>query len=222
MSSPKPLESRQTVAGCIASFTEAGRPDEPRRVPRDIKDRRIGIGTGRICRCTSSDQSRSASRHDPDPPATDGPRRQIPWRTPTGHESERKTRQQATSTHALTFPAPDAPTQAITEFVGRETHRQGGGALTAALRLVRMRSTSTLTSKKRQCHAIAVSVVNLPTPTEFGPRSRGSVKRPSDACSTDLGAAPCIPPARVIAGTDIDGRATIRSAISACRGSPSS
>jgi hypothetical protein len=50
-----------------------------------------------------------------------------------------------------------------------------------------------LTSKKCQCHTIAVSVVNLPTPTEFGPRSRGSVKRPSDACSTNLGAAPCIP-----------------------------
>jgi hypothetical protein len=193
MSSPKPLESRQSVAGCIASFTEAGRPDEPRRVPRDIKDRRIGTGTRRICRCTWSDQSRSASRHDPHPPATDGPRRQIPWRTSTGHESERKTRQQAASTHALTFPGPGRP------YPGDHRIRRKGNppprrrSANGALRLLRMRSTSTLTSKKRQCHTVAVSVVNLPTPTEFGPRSRGSVKRPSDACSTDLGAAPCIP-----------------------------
>ena len=96
MSYPEPLESRHPVAGCIGSFTEAGRPDEPRRVPLDIKDR------------SSSDQSRSALPHEPHPPPTDGPRRQIPWRTTTGHESERKTRRQATSTHTLTSPEPAA------------------------------------------------------------------------------------------------------------------
>jgi hypothetical protein len=222
MSSPKPLESRQSVAGCIASFTEAGRPDEPRRVPGDIKDRRIGTGTRRICRCTSSDQSRSASRHDPDPPATDGPRRQIHWRTPTGHESERKTREQATSTHALTFPAPGRP------YPGDHRIRRKGNtpprrrSPNGALRLLRMRSTSTLTSKKRHCHTVAVSVVNRPTPTEFGP----ALPRLGEATIGCLLDRPrCRPlhaPARVFAGTDIDGRATIRSAISACWGSPSS
>src|SRR5271156_3517368 len=70
MSSPKPLESRQSVAGCIASFTEAVRPDEPRRVPRDIKDRRIGTGTRRIpgaLRVTSHDPHHDTTRIRPRP-----------------------------------------------------------------------------------------------------------------------------------------------------------